>query len=60
MKAPMGVGMAGMLERTRDMGGSFDVQSGSSGTTLTIVIPVSDVKATRSAGPEESNAKSVA
>ena len=37
---------AGMLERARDMGGSFDVQSSSSGTTLTIVIPLreSDLK----------------
>jgi len=42
MRAPLGVGMAGMLERARDMGGSFDVQSGSSGTILTIVIPVSE------------------
>jgi signal transduction histidine kinase len=49
MRAPLGVGMAGMLERTRDMGGSFDVQSGSTGTTLTIVIPVTEpeVKANR-------------
>ena len=54
MRAPLGVGMAGMLERAREMGGSFDVQSGGSGTTLTIVIPVSqaDVKATPSAAPE--------
>lgn len=42
MRAPLGVGMAGMLERTRDMGGTFEVQSDSSGTTLTIVIPVSE------------------
>jgi signal transduction histidine kinase len=45
MRAPLGVGMAGMLERTREMGGSFDVQSGSSGTTLTIVIPISEAAA---------------
>ena len=55
MRAPLGVGMAGMLERTRDMGGSFDVQSRSSGTTLTIVIPVSEgaAVATRSAAREQ-------
>jgi PAS domain S-box-containing protein len=54
MRAPLGVGMAGMLERTRDMGGSFDVQSGSNGTTLTIVIPIGEsaVKSRRSAAPE--------
>jgi PAS domain S-box-containing protein len=46
MRAPLGVGMAGMLERTREMGGSFDVQSSSSGTTLTIVIPVSEAAKT--------------
>jgi signal transduction histidine kinase len=49
MRAPLGVGMAGMLERTRDMDGSFDVQSGYTGTTLTIIIPVTEpeVKAYR-------------
>ena len=54
MRAPLGVGMAGMLERTRDMGGSFDVQSGSNGTTLTIVIPIGEsaVKSRRSAARE--------
>jgi len=48
------VGMAGMLERTREMGGSFDVQSGSGGTTLTIVIPIGEsaVKSRRSAARE--------
>jgi signal transduction histidine kinase len=54
MRAPLGVGMAGMLERTRDMGGSFDVQSGSNGTTLTIAIPIGEsaVKSRRSAARE--------
>ena len=40
IRAPLGVGMAGMLERTREIGGSFDVQSSSAGTTVTIVIPL--------------------
>jgi PAS domain S-box-containing protein len=44
MRAPLGVGMAGMLERTREMGGTFDVQSSSSGTKLTVVIPVSEAE----------------
>ena len=59
MRAPMGVGMAGMLERARDMGGSFDVQSASSGTILTIVIPLreSDLKGTRSAPVAEEDSK---
>jgi len=57
MRAPLGVGMAGMLERTRDMGGSFDVQSGSTGTILTIAIPVRDAnaKATGAAAPPTSD-----
>jgi two-component system NarL family sensor kinase len=54
MRAPLGVGMAGMLERTREISGSFDVQSGPSGTTLTIVIPVSEaaIKTTQPASHE--------
>jgi PAS domain S-box-containing protein len=54
MRAPLGVGMAGMFERTREMGGSFDVQSAPSGTTLTIIIPISEaaIKPTQSAPPE--------
>ena len=53
MRAPLGVGMAGMLERTRDMGGSFDVQSDQNGTTVTVDIPVGGaVIATQSASPE--------
>ena len=56
MRAPMGVGMAGMLERARDMGGSFDVQSAASGTTLTIVIPLreSHLRVTQSAAVADS------
>jgi PAS domain S-box-containing protein len=59
MRAPLGVGMAGMLERARDLGGSFDVQSAASGTTLTIAIPLSesDLKATQSAAGAEENSK---
>lgn len=42
MGAPLGIGMAGMVERTRELGGSFDVQSDAGGTTVTVVIPVVD------------------
>ena len=42
-RAPLGVGMAGMLERTREIGGSFDVQSDKNGTTVTVDIPVAGV-----------------
>ena len=40
MRAPLGVGMASMLERTQEVGGTFDVESGPDGTTLTIIIPL--------------------
>jgi PAS domain S-box-containing protein len=53
MRAPLGVGMAGMLERTRELGGSFDVQSDNNGTTVTVDIPVGGaVTANHSAAPE--------
>jgi signal transduction histidine kinase len=59
MRAPLGVGMAGMLERARDLGGSFDVQSAANGTTLTIAIPLSesDLKTTQSAAGAEEDSK---
>jgi PAS domain S-box-containing protein len=53
MHAPLGVGMAGMLERTREMGGGFDVQSDKNGTTVTVDIPVGRaLTATPSPAPE--------
>lgn len=53
MRAPLGVGMAGMLERTRELGGSFDVQSDKNGTTVTVDIPVGGaVTAIQSTAPE--------
>ncbi len=36
----MGVGMAGMRERVRDMGGRFDVRSSENGTTIEVRLPV--------------------
>ncbi|HXA55890.1 MAG TPA: ATP-binding protein [Candidatus Acidoferrum sp.] len=35
----VGVGLAGMRERVREQGGHFDIESGSSGTTVTVRIP---------------------
>jgi signal transduction histidine kinase len=35
-----GVGMAGMRERIRDMGGKFDVRSGANGTTIAVQLPI--------------------
>lgn len=52
LRAPLGVGMAGMLERTRELGGSFEVQSDENGTTVTVDIPVEGiVTATQSTAP---------
>jgi|GEM_PF-3272958 PAS domain S-box len=38
--AKVGVGIAGMRERMRQIGGSFDIVSGSQGTTLCATVPV--------------------
>ena len=35
----VGVGLAGMRERVREQGGHFDIQSNSSGTTISVCIP---------------------
>ncbi len=37
-----GVGLAGMRERVKEMDGTFDVQSDSSGTTLRVVLPLTE------------------
>lgn len=37
----VGVGLAGMRERVKELGGSLQIESGSSGTTLKAVVPVS-------------------
>ena len=36
----VGVGMAGMRERVRDMGGQFDIRSGDTGTTIAVRLPL--------------------
>jgi signal transduction histidine kinase len=36
-----GVGLAGMRERIRELGGTFDVESSSEGTCVRVVVPVS-------------------
>lgn len=36
----LGVGLAGMRERVRELGGEFEVQSDSSGTTISLSIPI--------------------
>ena len=38
--ARMGVGIAGMRERVRELGGEFKIDSSSSGTTITATIPL--------------------
>jgi signal transduction histidine kinase len=44
-----GVGLAGMRERIRELGGSFEVTSGNDGTCLRVTVPV-PVQAARAAG----------
>jgi len=36
----VGVGMAGMRERIRDMGGHFDIRSSETGTTIAVLLPL--------------------
>jgi PAS domain S-box-containing protein len=38
--AKLGVGIPGMRERIRQLGGQFEIVSGSNGTTLTAIVPV--------------------
>jgi signal transduction histidine kinase len=47
-----GVGLAGMRERVRELGGSFALQSASPGATITVTIPVLQ-NAEQSRDPEE-------
>jgi signal transduction histidine kinase len=38
----VGVGLAGIRERVKEFGGTFDIQSSNTGTTLKVTIPISD------------------
>jgi signal transduction histidine kinase len=40
--AGLGVGIAGMRERVRQFGGTFEIRSGSTGTTVLVSIPISE------------------
>jgi signal transduction histidine kinase len=51
----VGVGLAGMRERVREQGGRFDIQSGKTGTTITITMPA---VAPKDAGSELASAAS--
>jgi PAS domain S-box-containing protein len=43
-----GVGLAGMRERVRDLGGSMEIKSDDAGTTIIISIPLTDLTSTDS------------
>ena len=38
--SPMGVGIAGMHERVRQLGGQLEISSGNQGTTIMVTLPV--------------------
>ena len=40
--ASLGVGIAGMRERVRQFGGTFEIRSGSTGTTVLVSVPISE------------------
>ncbi len=40
----VGVGIAGMRERVRQLGGQLQIESGKHGTTLTVTLPIADSK----------------
>jgi signal transduction histidine kinase len=54
-----GVGLAGMRERTDDLNGQFEMESGPSGTTLRIRIPLSPDRATLSRSSTEISSASI-
>ncbi|HEY8371032.1 MAG TPA: histidine kinase [Thermodesulfobacteriota bacterium] len=41
-RRPVGVGIGGMRERVRLLGGRFEIQSSADGTTVSVVVPVPD------------------
>ncbi len=43
----MGVGLSGMRQRLRELGGTLEIQSGEAGTTVTAVLPESSVELVR-------------
>jgi two-component system, NarL family, sensor kinase len=58
--AELGVGLAGMRERIRDLGGRLQLQSNSTGTTVTAFIPVPQTTKSGSASGPAAQASSAA
>lgn len=57
----VGVGLAGIRERVKELGGAFDVKSSHKGTTLKIAIPISEqAQSNYSSGPSSQMYSSLA
>jgi signal transduction histidine kinase len=52
-----GVGLAGMRERMRDLGGSMEIQSDGSGTAVIVAVPLREQPSTQPSPEEESSPK---
>jgi signal transduction histidine kinase len=46
-----GVGLSGMRERVKDLGGNFEIQSGGDGTAITVSIPLASATSARQIAP---------
>jgi signal transduction histidine kinase len=52
-----GVGLAGIRERVRELGGTFDLESNGDGTSLRVTIPVSQMASSGESQPMQSLSK---
>ena len=53
---PVGIGLAGMRERVRELGGSLDIRSDVSGTLLTVILSTSHEETIKELKPTQRQA----